>query len=79
MKTDEIFTIPARRCARCGGLLTSESSIKDGYGHSCKQKMRNEQLEKEAEKDQICLFEEKEDDYGQEEQQEGQSSPAPGY
>lgn len=28
----EVFTIPARRCKRCGGLLTSAQAIKDGYG-----------------------------------------------
>ena len=30
----EIFTIPARRCKRCGGLLTSAEAIRDGYGSS---------------------------------------------
>lgn len=28
---DEVFTIPARRCKRCGGLLTSSQGLRDGY------------------------------------------------
>ncbi|MDO4750121.1 MAG: hypothetical protein Q4A39_04685 [Eubacteriales bacterium] len=54
----EVFHIPARRCKRCGGLLTSEQAIKDGYGHTCKMKNRREELEREAAKDQCRLFEE---------------------
>ena len=57
MNEDEIFQISARRCRRCGGLLTSAESIRDGYGHSCKAKVRREELEKEAAKDQYTLFE----------------------
>ena len=34
----EIFTIPARRCKRCGGLLTSAEAIRDGYGSCCLRK-----------------------------------------
>lgn len=30
--------IRARRCRRCGGLLTSDRAIADGYGHVCKMK-----------------------------------------
>lgn len=55
---EEVFRIPARRCKRCGGLLTSEQALKDGYGHICKMKTRREELEREAEKDQYSLFEE---------------------
>ncbi len=36
---DEIFTIKARRCKRCGGLLTSKQAVEDGYGHVCKMKI----------------------------------------
>lgn len=57
MNEDEIFQISARRCRRCGGLLTSAASIRDGYGHSCKMKARREELEKELAKDQYTLFE----------------------
>lgn len=53
---EEIFTIPARRCRRCGGLLTSAQAIKDGYGHVCKMRTTREEREREAAKDQISLF-----------------------
>lgn len=43
----EIFTIPARRCLRCGGILTSEKGIRDGYGPCCLRKMRQEEQERE--------------------------------
>ena len=39
---DEIFTIKARRCKRCGGILTSKQAIQDGYGHVCKMKIKGE-------------------------------------
>lgn len=55
----EIFHIPARRCKRCGGLLTSEQALKDGYGHTCKMKTRREDQEREAAKDQYSFFSEK--------------------
>lgn len=35
---DEIFMVKARRCKRCGGLLTSKQAVADGYGHVCKMK-----------------------------------------
>ena len=46
MYDDEIFMIKARRCKRCGGLLTSEQALNDGYGHVCKSKVDGELLEK---------------------------------
>lgn len=52
----EVFQIPARRCKRCGGLLTSTQAIKDGYGSCCLRKMRQEEREKEAAKNQCSLF-----------------------
>ena len=39
----DVFTIPARRCKRCGGLLTSKQGLRDGYGPCCLQKMRQEE------------------------------------
>lgn len=54
---NEIFTISARRCKRCGGLLTSEQAIKDGYGSCCLRKMRQEERAKEEAKNQCSLFE----------------------
>ena len=38
----EIFMVRARRCKRCGGLLTSRQAVADGYGHTCKLKERGE-------------------------------------
>lgn len=34
----EVFMVRARRCKRCGGLLTSAQAVADGYGHVCKMK-----------------------------------------
>ena len=53
---EDIFQIPARRCKRCGGLLTSQQAIADGYGHTCKMKNRREELEREEAKNQYSLF-----------------------
>ncbi len=53
---DGIFRIPARRCKRCGGLLTSSQALKDGYGHTCKMKVRHEELAREEAKNQYSLF-----------------------
>ena len=51
----EIFTIPARRCKRCGGLLTSAEAIRDGYGSCCLRKMRQEARAKEQLRNQCSL------------------------
>ena len=45
----DVFTIPARRCKRCGGLLTSSQGIRDGYGPCCLRKVRREQADREEE------------------------------
>lgn len=55
---NEIFTIQARRCKRCGGLLTSTQALRDGYGPCCLRKMRQEESDREALKDQYSLFQE---------------------
>lgn len=52
----ELFTIPARRCKRCGGLLTGAQAIKDGYGSCCLRKIRQEAQAKEQLKNQCSLF-----------------------
>lgn len=39
---DEIFTVQARRCKRCGILLHSKQGLRDGLGHYCKQKYAEE-------------------------------------
>lgn len=56
-----VFTIPARRCKRCGGLLTSAQAIRDGYGSCCLRKMRQEARAKEEAKNQYSLFDGKEE------------------
>lgn len=58
MSGEDIFTIQARRCKRCGGLLTSAKAIRDGYGQACKRKAAIEEADRKMEKDQISLFEE---------------------
>lgn len=58
---NDVFTIPARRCKRCGGLLTSKQGLRDGYGPCCLQKMRQEAAEREMAKNQYSLFEGLED------------------
>ena len=44
---DGIFTIRARRCKRCGRLLTSKEAVERGYGCQCAEKERREAAEKE--------------------------------
>ena len=39
-----------------GGLFTSAQALKDGYGHTCKMKVRHEELAKEEAKNQYSLF-----------------------
>lgn len=55
VKTD-IFDIPARRCKRCGGILTSEQGLRDGYGACCLKKMKEEAAEAKMRKNQISFF-----------------------
>ena len=54
---NEVFQIAARRCKRCGGLLTSAQALRDGYGSCCLRKMRQEARAKEEAKNQCSLFE----------------------
>ena len=55
MNNDETFYIKARRCKRCGGILTSKKAIEDGYGHTCKIKTA-EILKRSLDKAQISVF-----------------------
>lgn len=52
----DVFTIPARRCKRRGGLLTSKQGLRDGYGPCCLQKMRQEEAERKMAENQYSLF-----------------------
>lgn len=56
----DIFQVPARRCKRCGGILTSEQGLRDGYGSCCKKKMEEEAADARMRKIQISLFDKKE-------------------
>lgn len=56
MDKDEIFIIKARRCKRCGRLLTSEKAVRDGYGESCRCKAKKEERENEPLPGQISMF-----------------------
>lgn len=54
---DDTFLVIARRCKRCGGILISSDAVKDGYGHTCKLKQREEERQREEEcKVQYSLF-----------------------
>ncbi len=46
---------PARRCKRCGGLLTSKQGLRDGYGPCCLQ-TRREEAERKMAENQYSLF-----------------------
>lgn len=52
----DVFMVRARRCKRCGGLLTSAQAVADGYGHVCKMKELQKQQDQEELKNQYSLF-----------------------
>lgn len=52
----DVFMVRARRCKRCGGLLTSAQAVADGYGHVCKMKELQKQRAREELKNQYSLF-----------------------
>lgn len=56
MEDKEIFSIPARRCKRCRGILTSQQSLESGYGPGCWRKMQQEQKEKEEQARLVSFF-----------------------
>lgn len=56
MNEKEVFTIPARRCLRCGGILTSQKGIRDGYGPCCLRKMQQEEREREEQARMVSFF-----------------------
>lgn len=55
MNEDGIFTINARRCKRCGGILTNKQAVEEGYGHVCKMKACAEEEAKKPIDGQIKL------------------------
>lgn len=56
MEQKDIFTIPARRCQRCGGILTSEQGLRDGYGPCCLKKLRQEEKERQEREKLVSFF-----------------------
>ena len=52
---DEIFTIRARRCKRCGRLLTSAEAVAKWYGCQCAAKAKAEEMEREPIPGQISI------------------------
>lgn len=49
-----VFLVQARRCRRCGGLLTSEDAVREGIGHVCKAREREEQEARQWEREHQC-------------------------
>ena len=58
----DVFMVRARRCKRCGGLLTSAQAVADGYGHVCKMKELGEREAKKPLPGQMNLLEDMEDE-----------------
>ena len=54
--SNEIFTVKARRCLRCGRLLTSEEAVENGYGCRCMELAKHEKREKEPIPGQMDIF-----------------------
>lgn len=55
-QTNEIFTVLARKCKRCGGLLTSKRAVEDGYGHICKMRAAEDRAASQPIKGQVTLL-----------------------
>ena len=55
-KSNEVFKIAARRCRRCGGILTSAQGMRDGYGPCCLRKAREEEAQRREEEKLVSLF-----------------------
>lgn len=53
---DGIFMIQARRCKRCGRLLTSKEAVERGYGCQCATKARKEEAEQKPIPGQTSIF-----------------------
>ena len=53
---DGIFYIQARRCLRCGRLLTSKEAVERGYGCQCAAQAKKAEEAAEPIPGQISLF-----------------------
>lgn len=56
MMDDEIFTIRARRCKRCGRLLTSAEAVEKGMGCQCAAKAKAEEITQQPLPGQMTVF-----------------------
>lgn len=54
--TEGIFTIRARRCKRCGRILTSAEAVERGYGCRCAANARAEEEAREPIPGQINIM-----------------------
>lgn len=54
---DGIFYIQARRCKRCGRLLTSKEAVERGYGCQCATRARKEEEAQKPIPGQMGIFE----------------------
>lgn len=53
---DGVFYVQARRCLRCGRLLTGREAIERGYGCRCAEKARKAEEELKPMPGQIDIF-----------------------
>lgn len=49
-----VFLVRARRCRRCGGLLTGAEAVRDGIGHVCKRWEKEEREARQWERENQC-------------------------
>jgi DNA-directed RNA polymerase subunit RPC12/RpoP len=68
----DVFTIRARKCLRCGRLLTSAEAIEKGYGCQCEMKALAEQRLKEPVPGQATIFDWINDGVNKKEEQENE-------
>lgn len=59
MRTDDdrgVFTIQARRCLKCGRILTSKEAVRRGYGCQCAAKAKRAEEDLKPIPGQMGLF-----------------------
>ena len=55
MCENKVYVVRAKRCRRCGGLLTSEFGIRNGIGECCLMKEKYEELIRMPDPNQISF------------------------
>lgn len=53
---NEIFTVTARRCRRCGRLLVNKEAVAKGIGCQCEIRERQEERDKQPLPGQMSIF-----------------------